>query len=112
MSKETALHYGAQFIAARRGRAAIRANLAKLRRSWLVKYDEWYNRDDMSWWEDEEENHAAQIEKALLDREAANKNYRRCLHDLDKQFGKGLRWIPESGVVDLDYLKKLASRVE
>lgn len=101
MSKEAAFHYAAEFIAVKRGRTQARAYLRTLRNKWLADYDEFYDTTDQSWWEETEHQRSAEIQDALRDRDLCNKQYRSIVSKLDKQFGKGLIWIPSRGTVDV-----------
>lgn len=102
MSKESVLHYAYAFIAAKRGRAAVRSSLSRLRKSWLDAHDEYYEYGDQymrNWWGDDEYALSAKIEGALRDRAAANAHYRRVLSKLDRQFGKEIIWQPPESEV-------------
>lgn len=106
MSKDLAFHYAAEFIAAKRGRAMARSNLAKLRRQWHTDTESYYDPSEREQWSEELYPLADAIDAALKEREACNRQYRRVLHKLDSQFGKGLVWQSTTGTVDLEFLRK------
>lgn len=106
MSKEAAFHYAAEFIAAKRGRAMARSNLAKLRRQWHQETESYYDPSERDQLCEELYPLADAIDAALKEREACNRQYRKVLRKLDIQFAKGLVWQSATGTVDLEYRRK------
>ena len=101
MSKEAVLHYAAEFIAVRRGRARARSNLSKLRRKWIEATESLYDPSEREHLDEELVPLADAIDAALKEREACNKQYTKALYKLDGRFGKGLVWQSATGTVDL-----------